>query len=126
MKITSLSCPSCGGRLEPMNGNPQIMICEYCNSQFAIEKDVPVNVHIHSSPSGRQPVLREEPSSGSSVKTGIVVTLSLISIIVVNIMIFANIKKDTSTPSPFRIQHMKKRLKRNLRKPVSALCMKQL
>ncbi len=99
MKITSLSCPSCGGRLEPMNGNPQIMICEYCNSQFAIEKDVPVNVHIHSSPSGRQPVLREEPSSGSSVKTGIVVTLSLISIIVVNIMIFANIKKDTSTPS---------------------------
>ena len=37
MKMTRLICPSCGGRLEPMEGSPQIMVCEYCNSQFVME-----------------------------------------------------------------------------------------
>lgn len=49
MKITNLECPSCGGRLSPMEGNSKIMVCEYCNSQFVIEDDRPIHYHIHPS-----------------------------------------------------------------------------
>ena len=36
MKIVDLKCPSCGGKLAPMEGNPKIVVCEYCNSQFVL------------------------------------------------------------------------------------------
>lgn len=47
MKITDLKCPSCGGKLKPMEGNPKIVVCEYCNSQFMLEEDQTINYHIH-------------------------------------------------------------------------------
>lgn len=47
MKITNLECPSCGGRLKPMKDHPQMMICEYCNSQFVVEDDRTIHYHIH-------------------------------------------------------------------------------
>lgn len=65
MKIVDLNCPSCGGKLAPMEGNPKIVVCEYCNSQFVLEEDNVINYHIHqygpggpgestgSSPAGR-------------------------------------------------------------------------
>mgnify|MGYP002512683195 CR=1 FL=1 len=47
MKITNLECPSCAGRLKPMEGNDRILICEYCNSQFVMEDERTINYHIH-------------------------------------------------------------------------------
>ncbi|MCI8726213.1 MAG: leucine-rich repeat domain-containing protein [Hungatella sp.] len=47
MKIVDLKCPSCGGKLVPMEGNPKIVVCEYCNSQFVLEEDNVINYHIH-------------------------------------------------------------------------------
>ena len=47
MKITNLKCPSCGGKLEPMENNPKIVVCEYCNSQYMVEEDQTINYHIH-------------------------------------------------------------------------------
>lgn len=47
MKITNLKCPSCGGKLEPMENNPKIVVCEYCSSQFVLEEDQTINYHIH-------------------------------------------------------------------------------
>ncbi len=47
MKITNLKCPSCGGKLEPMENNPKIVVCEYCKSQFMVEEDQTINYHIH-------------------------------------------------------------------------------
>ena len=43
MNITSLECPSCGGKLKPMKGNPQIMVCEYCGKQCMVDNNVTVN-----------------------------------------------------------------------------------
>ena len=43
MKITNLKCPSCGGKLEPMNNNPKIVVCEYCSSQYMLEEDQTIN-----------------------------------------------------------------------------------
>lgn len=47
MKIVDLKCPSCGGKLVPMEGNPKIVVCEYCSSQFVLEEDNVINYHIH-------------------------------------------------------------------------------
>ena len=55
MKITNLKCPSCGGKLEPMENNPKIVVCEYCSSQFVLEEDQTINYHIHQYP-GQQPL----------------------------------------------------------------------
>lgn len=52
MKIVDLKCPSCGGKLVPMEGNPKIVVCEYCNSQFVLEEDKVINYHIHQYGSG--------------------------------------------------------------------------
>ena len=55
MKITNLECPSCGGRLKPMEGNSRILVCEYCGHQFVMEDDRPINYHIHQySPGAKQ------------------------------------------------------------------------
>lgn len=47
MKIVDLKCPSCGGKLLPVEGNKTIVHCEYCNSQFVLEDDRVINYHIH-------------------------------------------------------------------------------
>lgn len=39
MKIEELQCPSCGAKLSIDKKNPKLAVCEYCNSQFAIEWD---------------------------------------------------------------------------------------
>ena len=62
MKITDLKCPSCGGKLEPMEGNPKIVVCEYCNSQFMLEEDQTINYHIHQY---SNPQATAGPGSGS-------------------------------------------------------------
>lgn len=54
MKIVDLKCPSCGGKLIPMEGNPKIVVCEYCNSQFMLEEDQTINYHIHQYGPGTQ------------------------------------------------------------------------
>lgn len=63
MKITNLKCPSCGGKLEPMEGNPKIVVCEYCSSQFMLEEDQTINYHIHQY---SNPQATAGPGSGSS------------------------------------------------------------
>lgn len=50
MKITNLQCPSCGGKLVPMEKNPKIVVCEFCNSEFVLEEDQTINYHIHQYP----------------------------------------------------------------------------
>lgn len=69
MKITNLKCPSCGGKLEPMENNPKIVVCEYCSSQFMLEEDQTVNYHIHQY-QGAQPqgTIRSNSQSDSSGK----------------------------------------------------------
>lgn len=62
MKITNLECPSCAGRLKPMEGNDRILICEYCNSQFVMEDERTINYHIHQYAPGQ---LREVHEQGS-------------------------------------------------------------
>ena len=47
MKIVDLKCPSCGGKLIPVEGNSKIVVCEYCSSQFVLEEDQVINYHIH-------------------------------------------------------------------------------
>ena len=66
MKITNLKCPSCGGKLEPMENNPKIVVCEYCSSQFMLEEDQTINYHIHQY-QGAQPQGTIKSSSQSEV-----------------------------------------------------------
>lgn len=47
MKFVDLKCPNCGGKLEPVEGNPKIVICEYCGSQYVLEEDKVINYHVH-------------------------------------------------------------------------------
>lgn len=47
MKMTNLKCPACGGKLKPMENNPKIVVCEYCDSQFMVEEDQAINYHVH-------------------------------------------------------------------------------
>lgn len=64
MKITNLKCPSCGGKLEPMNNNPKIVVCEYCSSQYMLEEDQTINYHIHQYPgTGSQGEIRSNSQS---------------------------------------------------------------
>lgn len=104
MKITNLSCPSCGGKLAPLEGNPQIMVCEYCGSQFVIENDIPVNYHIHPYPAGHTPTLRENPSSGSSATVWLIAGLCLSAVFVIGMAALGSGRKNTSSfqsyPSP--------------------------
>ena len=37
--MTELRCPACGGDLKIDKNNPNIAICDYCNTQFFIEKE---------------------------------------------------------------------------------------
>lgn len=37
MKIVELQCPSCGAKLSIDEKNPNMAVCEYCNSRYAIE-----------------------------------------------------------------------------------------
>ena len=74
MKIVDLKCPSCGGKLAPMEGNPKIVVCEYCNSQFVLEEDQVINYHIHqydsapkTAPRGPEPIPQSQPSSIGAV-----------------------------------------------------------
>lgn len=69
MKITNLKCPSCGGKLIPMEKNPKIVVCEFCNSEFMLEEDQAINYHIHQYSGG--PVNTGVPTgAGSPVNIG--------------------------------------------------------
>lgn len=39
MKFTELKCPACGGALKIDKDNSEVAVCEYCNTQFAVEKE---------------------------------------------------------------------------------------
>ena len=84
MKITNLECPSCGGKLKPMDGNSHVMVCEYCNSQFMVEDDVTVNYHIHQTPPSHMPRQTEEPSNKGPIAVGIIAAASFLSIIILS------------------------------------------
>lgn len=84
MKITNLECPSCGGKLKPMNGNSHIMICDYCNSQFMVEDDVTVNYHIHQTPPSQEPRKTTEPSSKGPIAVGAIAAAIFLSIIILS------------------------------------------
>lgn len=99
MKITNLECPSCGGKLKPMNGNSHIMICDYCNSQFMVEDDVTVNYHIHQSPSGQTPNRAPEPSSKGPIAVGVIAAASFLSIIILSSS-FSKQQSRTNTYAP--------------------------
>ena len=73
-----------------MEGSPQIMVCEYCNSQFVMENDMPTAPQTPLYPQNRPPVLREDPSSGNTARTWAFITLALTGIIIGNIMIFSS------------------------------------
>ncbi len=66
MKIVDLKCPSCGGKLVPVEGNSKIVHCEYCNSQFVLEDDRVISYHIHQyqnvDPSGNFSSNKGQPS----------------------------------------------------------------
>lgn len=68
MKIVDLKCPSCGGKLIPMEGNPKIVVCEYCNSQFMLEEDQTVNYHIHQYGPGTQIPGTQMPGTGTGIR----------------------------------------------------------
>lgn len=78
MKITNLECPSCGGRLKPMDGNDRIMICEYCNSQFVVEDDRTINYHIHQYAPGQLREIHEQGSKKNPLAIGIAIVAFLI------------------------------------------------
>lgn len=99
MKITNLECPSCGGKLKPMDGNSHIMICEYCNSQFMVEDDVTVNYHIHQSPPSQAPKQTEIPSNKGPIAVGIIAAVGFLSIIILSSS-FSRQQSGTSSGSP--------------------------
>jgi len=90
-----------------MEGNPKIVVCEYCNSQFLLEEDQIINYHIHqygpgnSSPvNGRLPVQPIEPAeppkkTSSPGAVGICVALVLF----VGVLIFSLYRPGGSSSS---------------------------
>ncbi len=78
MKITNLECPSCGGRLKPMEGNDRIMVCEYCNSQFVVEDDQTIHYHIHQYAPGQLREVHEQGSGKNPLVIGIVAVAFLV------------------------------------------------
>lgn len=90
MKITNLQCPSCGGKLVPMEKNPKIVVCEFCNSEFMLEEDQTINYHIHQYPEGPAPsaalggrgknTTREDSSVGPVLAVGMMLAFLVVAI----------------------------------------------
>lgn len=75
------------------------MVCEYCQSQFVIENDVPVNYHIHHYPGSYQPTIRENPSSGSRTMVWLAAALCLSAVFVIGAAVLGNERSNTSSYS---------------------------
>ncbi len=88
MKITNLECPSCGGRLKPMEGNPQIMVCEYCNSQFVIEDDRTIHYHVHQYDPVQLREVKENHTNRNPFVVGITAAALMIILMVVRVIIW--------------------------------------
>ena len=39
MKLVSVTCPNCGGKLE-VTSNSKLVTCDYCNSDFMIDDEI--------------------------------------------------------------------------------------
>lgn len=39
MKLFSVTCPKCGGKLE-ITSNSKVVTCDYCNSDFIIDDEI--------------------------------------------------------------------------------------
>ena len=78
MKITNLECPSCAGRLKPMEGNDRILVCEYCNSQFVMEDERTINYHIHQYAPGQLREVHEQGSKRNPFVIGIMAVAFLV------------------------------------------------
>lgn len=61
--MTELRCPACGGDLKIDKNNPNIAICDYCNTQFFLEKETGF-----LNPEGKY-VAKEIPKSGTGRET---------------------------------------------------------
>lgn len=105
MKITNLECPSCGGKLKPMAGNPQIMICEYCGNQCMVEQDVTVNYHIHQPSSSVQPP--DNKNNNAQHNSFPLLILAVLSIAGISLIILGSRPSSGSAPS-VRIVNMEK------------------
>ena len=62
MRMTELRCPACGGDLKIDKNNPNIAVCDYCNTQFFLEKETGF-----LNPEGKY-VAKESPNRGSGRK----------------------------------------------------------
>ncbi len=62
MRMTELRCPACGGDLKIDKNNPNTAVCDYCNTQFFLEKETGF-----LNPEGKY-VAKEIPKSGSGRK----------------------------------------------------------
>lgn len=97
MNITSLECPSCGGKLKPMKGNPQIMVCEYCGKQCMVDNNVTVNYHIHQPSSAHTMGNIGNNDKNSSLSSGFIIAGSLLMCIL--LVIIGNLQSTTKKSS---------------------------
>lgn len=100
MKIVDLKCPSCGGKLIPVEGNAKIVCCEYCKSQFVLEEDQIINYHIHqygNMPPGQQGSFSSNTDGDYSAKSvGIAVAaLAVMAVVIISMSIIRGGKEDT-------------------------------
>ncbi len=105
MKIVDLKCPSCGGKLIPVEGNSKIVCCEYCKSQFVLEEDQIINYHIHQY--GSTPPAQPERFSAntggdfSAKSAGIAVAALAIAILsMISLSVIRGSKKDAPPTVP--------------------------
>ncbi len=103
MNITSLECPSCGGKLKPMKGNPQIMVCEYCGKQCMVDNNVTVNYHIHQPSSAQTMGTTGNNGKNSSLSSGFIIAGSLLMCILLVIIgnLQSTTKKSSYSPSTY-------------------------
>lgn len=97
MKITNLECPSCGGKLKPMEGSSRILVCEYCGHQFVMEDERPINYHIHQYSPGAESGNTDRPINFTAVFASLI---GVIAFMTVSALIAANFGSSSPhTPS---------------------------
>lgn len=106
MKIVDLKCPSCGGKLIPMEGNAKIVCCEYCKSQFVLEEDQIINYHIHQyGDSGRQGNFSANTGGDFSPKSAAVVigVFAVMAAAMISFSVIRGAKEDAPPAVPYTV-----------------------
>jgi DNA-directed RNA polymerase subunit RPC12/RpoP len=97
-KVVGKECPNCGASLDL--GKPgEVVVCQYCNSEFTVEKKEPIIIHNKEYVFRSSTKTVKQTSGHKSAFTGFIVFMSFIAFIMIGTMFVIFFSKLAMTAS---------------------------